>query len=405
LVPSQRILGTALFLEYKFGVKAADLIRSDHEELLRRINASILQQAPHLARTVSSAGDELRDLRREVLDLSVSGLADYLDFYPQDPAGVADGFRLHRDLGRLEARAGRPLTDVLRAPWAASSTIWRYAVSRAERGGIPPHEMHVLADAVITWSDRLSGAFSEGYNDETAVRSAENEGHRQRLAARLLSDEVIDPSSLRRLAEEATWTPTPGRVRVLLASGDDRHGLRGQLPRESLVCDIDARLTAFVPEGRQDAVLALSGSSLGSVLGPAVDLQDARHSAAVARSVLQLVNDGVAPIASVVDSDRYDLEVVLLHHWRTADRLVSRLLGPLEGHRELLETLAAWLRHHGRPKATGADLGVHPHTVTYRLDRIRELLGPLPDDPERHTELVVAVAIALRRISRPAGSG
>ena len=77
--------------------------------------------------------------------------------------------------------------------------------------------------------------------------------------------------------------------------------------------------------------------------------------------------------------------------------LVGSRLAPLahlrEAQREsLLETLHSWLRHWGSRAAVSAELFVHPQTVSYRLKRLRELLGDDLDDPTSRFELLLVLA-------------
>ncbi len=53
----------------------------------------------------------------------------------------------------------------------------------------------------------------------------------------------------------------------------------------------------------------------------------------------------------------------------------TRLLGPLDQHPELLETLQTYLDRRLSPKATADALGIHVNTVAYRLGKVQELLG------------------------------
>jgi purine catabolism regulator len=60
---------------------------------------------------------------------------------------------------------------------------------------------------------------------------------------------------------------------------------------------------------------------------------------------------------------------------------------------DLLRTLAAYLRHHGRLQSAARDLVVHVNTVTYRLQRIREIAGLDLDDSEDRLTAQVALKI------------
>ena len=77
--------------------------------------------------------------------------------------------------------------------------------------------------------------------------------------------------------------------------------------------------------------------------------------------------------------------------------LAARRLAPLSALRSaprqrLLETLNSWLRHWGSRADVAAELYIHPQTVSYRLKRLRELLGDDLDDPTARFELLLALA-------------
>ncbi|MBS2939381.1 helix-turn-helix domain-containing protein [Nocardioides sp. J2M5] len=65
----------------------------------------------------------------------------------------------------------------------------------------------------------------------------------------------------------------------------------------------------------------------------------------------------------------------------------------------LLATLEAWFAAGGRLKETAAALHLHPNTVTQRLERVGELLGPGWREPAR--ALDVQLALRLARLQRP----
>ena len=57
----------------------------------------------------------------------------------------------------------------------------------------------------------------------------------------------------------------------------------------------------------------------------------------------------------------------------------------------LLQTLDSWLRNWGARTVVARELFVHPQTVSYRIRRVRELLGDGLDDPAVRFELAVAL--------------
>lgn len=72
------------------------------------------------------------------------------------------------------------------------------------------------------------------------------------------------------------------------------------------------------------------------------------------------------------------------------------LLRPLREHDrtargDLVASLRAWLSRHGQWDAAAADLGVHRHTLRYRMKRVEELLGRSLDDTDVRMELWLAL--------------
>jgi purine catabolism regulator len=72
------------------------------------------------------------------------------------------------------------------------------------------------------------------------------------------------------------------------------------------------------------------------------------------------------------------------------------LLRPLREHDatsrgDLVASLAAWLAHHGQWDSAAADLGVHRHTLRYRMRRVEEILARSLDDPDVRMELWLAL--------------
>ena len=69
-----------------------------------------------------------------------------------------------------------------------------------------------------------------------------------------------------------------------------------------------------------------------------------------------------------------------------------------KGRGDLVASLRAWLSRHGQWDAAAADLGVHRHTLRYRMRRVEEILGRSLDDPDVRMELW----LALKATSAPA---
>ncbi|GAB2494072.1 PucR family transcriptional regulator [Nocardiopsis aegyptia] len=77
-------------------------------------------------------------------------------------------------------------------------------------------------------------------------------------------------------------------------------------------------------------------------------------------------------------------------------RMADDLLAPLTGRRtsaELLASLRAYLAASGRWDTAADALGVHRHTLRYRMRRIRDLLPGDLDDPDYRAELWIALRV------------
>ncbi|UNS99297.1 PucR family transcriptional regulator ligand-binding domain-containing protein [Streptomyces tubbatahanensis] len=61
------------------------------------------------------------------------------------------------------------------------------------------------------------------------------------------------------------------------------------------------------------------------------------------------------------------------------------------GRGDLVASLRAWLSRHGQWDAAAAELGVHRHTLRYRMRRVEEILARSLDDPDVRMELWLAL--------------
>jgi DNA-binding PucR family transcriptional regulator len=109
---------------------------------------------------------------------------------------------------------------------------------------------------------------------------------------------------------------------------------------------------------------------------------------------LGLTPEGPEPL----DTDRRLADLVLRADGDALADLRAAALAPLAdltpGAREkLVETLRAWLLHHGRREQIAAALFVHPQTVRYRMGQLRELYGTRLEDPRSVLELTIALGV------------
>ena len=90
-----------------------------------------------------------------------------------------------------------------------------------------------------------------------------------------------------------------------------------------------------------------------------------------------------------------------LDHGHGAEAFVDTVLAPVIAHDErestaLVATLAAYLRHGCRPGPAAQELRIHRHTLSYRLDRVRDLTGRDPRDGAHLLEFGLALELHAR---------
>jgi purine catabolism regulator len=110
------------------------------------------------------------------------------------------------------------------------------------------------------------------------------------------------------------------------------------------------------------------------------------------RSLLEAraaLDAGAGPVASYRDLG--SLELLLGLPSASLEAFVHRVLGPAAASAALVESLAALLDAGCRWSDAAERLGIHRHTLRYRMERLRRETGRHPDDPAQRMELWLAV--------------
>ena len=314
-----------------------------------------------------------------------------------DPSVVAalDGAY---ELGRGEARNGRSIDALLAAYRVGARVAWRELSATAVDAGLPAQIVARFAELTFAYIDELSAASVSGHSDELATTGRVRQRHLDLLGRQLLGGE--DPKTLRTSADTAAW-PAPEALTAVLVPAAQISRIATTLSPASLQVTEDlpgldpseSWAVALVPDAdgsRRTALLAaLSGRT--AVVGPSRPWMSARASYVRAVRARHLA-------AGVVDTDEHLVELVLGADDEAAGDLRRRALAPLgepgTGPAErLAATLRSWLLNQGRRDAVAAELFVHPQTVRYRMNQIRQLYGDRLNDPNTILELTVALGI------------
>jgi hypothetical protein len=309
-------------------------------------------------------------------------------------------------LGRGEARTGRTMDALLAAYRVGARVAWRHMSETAVAAGMPAGSLARFAELVFAYIDQLSAASASGHADQLDSSGRLRRRHLERLAELLLTG--APPYDLTTAAERADWTPPRTLTAVLVPEARAR-GALAVLDARTLQAGEDLpgtepgaeRAVLLVPDAdgyaRTQLVRALSGRE--AVVGPARPWQAARssYSRALRAVQLDLRPDGVLP----VDTELRLADLVLRADGEALADLRAQVLAPLDelgpGPREkLVETLRAWLLHHGRREKIAAELFVHPQTVRYRMGQLRDLYGDRLEDPQAVLELTLALGAGER---------
>jgi purine catabolism regulator len=267
------------------------------------------------------------------------------------------------------------------------------ATLRAARAGEPFGDY----DRLVLHHGQTALAFE--LSRRRAVSAAE-----LRLAGDLLEDlegeRLDDREAARRMA--AFGLPAERDYAALLAVPQD--GASSEELRRAVAIELDRRSVLYLSAARRErAAFLVDAGTEQEALALARGIADAEPRARVgvgrpaqgrglgrslleARAALDVTGREV-----VSYRDLGSLELLLSLPDATLEAFVDRVLGPASASPRLLDSLAALLDSGCRWSDAAAQLGVHRHTLRYRMDRLKEQAGRHPDDPEQRMELWLAV--------------
>jgi purine catabolism regulator len=203
---------------------------------------------------------------------------------------------------------------------------------------------------------RMAAFGLEADRDYAALLAVPRNG----LSSERLREEVAE--QLERESVQYLSTARRDRAAFLVGAGGEREVLA---------------LARRVAQAEPLARVAVGRPARGSALG---------RSLVEARAALDAANGDVASYR-----DLGALELLLSLPDAALEAFVDRVLGPAAENTALVGSLTALLDAGGRWSEAAEQLGVHRHTLRYRMDRLREQTGRHPDDPEQRMELWLAV--------------
>ncbi|MFD5516874.1 PucR family transcriptional regulator [Streptomyces sp. NPDC127066] len=271
------------------------------------------------------------------------------------------------------------------------------------------------------------GMLLAGESDHARAVAGDLYGELLDAPFRLIIAEPVSASAGRAHADvharPGAAAPSKTAVAVPDAKGDPLGGLAEVV--ESAAAR-SGESVLVVPDGERLVVLAVDGGAVVAACGDyAAGLESARavpreQSAGTAGDEGELVAGLSAPAGPIAARAAYKqaeqaLSVArrrgrfLVEHEELAAGSVLPLLADdavrafadgllralhehdATGRGDLVASLRAWLSRHGQWDAAAADLGVHRHTLRYRMRRVEEILGRSLDDPDVRMELWLAL--------------
>jgi hypothetical protein len=267
----------------------------------------------------------------------------------------------------------------------------------------------LLAESIFAYIDELSAASAEGFAREQSAAAGEADRRRAALARLLVQRPPADPAAVELAARDAGME-LPARVVAVVWAPREGDRTASRLPIGSLAFADGELACALVPDpdapGRR-AEIARAFGRRTAALGPFVPWQEAGRSARRATEVHRLIVAGAIEADGLVWAQEHLMTLLIEHDPSLLAELAERRLAPLAragpaARARLLETLGAWLEHHGSVPDVARAIHVHPQTVRYRLNQLRALFGEDLDDPEARFELLVVTrARGLRGRSWP----
>jgi len=226
-----------------------------------------------------------------------------------------------------------------------------------------------------------------------------------------------EDADLARTLLAALMVAVPGDVRMLVADGRrlgvDLSGgaiavcglgqASGEVARDEgvLVGELGSgRVVGLVPlleeraGERQSTALADQLSACGLAVGVSAPRRQPALLHEAIREAMLLAELACAPDAAFPGQEETHrlLIGVLLRDPAEVDQLRASTISPLlaydgEHDTELLVTLATFLAHHGSTTETAEAMGLHRHTVGYRLTRVQEVSGLSPYETDGRERL------------------
>lgn len=379
VAPVRRNAGLAAF---------AQRLLTEVDDLVARMGEAYRAEIPEYASLTSG------ELDTEVLPISRRVVTAYFSTFFDGRRAAGPDLRVFEASGRVRLMMGVPLDSVLHAYRIAGRVTWQAVVAT-----IQPGEEELLGDLAAGWIDfidQVSCVVARGYLAASHERMRHVDARRRELLEALLS--ATDAADVAAVSLRFSTVLSSAYVPVVVA-GD---GVAGRI--DAL---LDAARAGAIGGHRGNRVLLLVPDDVTNVdtlqriagglvaYGPAAT--PGEELVAAVQQAEQLADIACAGYGAVgvFGPDDLLVEQLMLAAPRVTTALrrrVSDVLASRDPSGALAATLRAYLSCGSVPETARLEV-VHPNTVSYRLSRVRDLVGLDPRVPRQAALLVLGLGV------------
>jgi sugar diacid utilization regulator len=364
-------------------------------------------ELPNLAELAARASKDADGMPAELLDGYLPALARVSTGGRLGP----DDLRRRRDIGARAAERGVPMCGVIDLYLSATWVAWPSLPGVVAAAGTDA--LRLIGEAVFRAADAAIMAVAKGYEEAQRWSLRQEESFRREFV-----DDLLEGRNLETLAERADrYGLRLAHSHVVVAIAGARPFVDGDpvtrqvesamhfglASRDILVTTKEGLLVCVAPDARGvpkrfvDRVVEAygqDGSWRAGIGRPQQGPGGAVRSFEEARQALDIGRRLQLPGPVYSASDLLVYQVLIRDSAALAD-LVQAVLEPLRAARigpgALLETLSAYFTTGGVATLAAQTLHVSVRTVTYRLQRVKELTGYSVYEPRQSFTLHVAV--------------
>lgn len=298
-------------------------------------------------------------------------------------------------LGWFEACEGRQLDTLQSAYRIGAQAGWRRVMALHRLHGLAPETVSELADAMFAYMEELASSSVRGYREAKAQLNDELQVGRRRLLRLIVDGAPRD--LLAEHAESARWVLSDEVTVVVLRPNAP---IARSLLDDDLLTDLDGTEPYVLVPGPltadRRAMLELAMADSKVAAGLTVPLDRASDSLRWARQALGLIHEGIIDDGPLTLCANHLEDLWLFADTSLIDQIARRQLAGMDHltkrqRERLIETLRVWLGTRGTAAQVGAELGVHPQTVRYRMRQIEHAFGEGLADPDRRFALEAAL--------------